>query len=628
MLGLTVVPAIQKEEGLLGYLYRLANVNALYGEEVLAAYRADAKSETQPDAPDHWRDEAEELRRPSTSPVRLWVHRAIRCCPSCLAEGAFWRASWHLSLYTCCARHKLELIDRCPSCNETLTHPAMSTLACDHCHSSLIEMHAVQSSAQTGALMVALELETRLLKHRKRRQTIGSQLSLVEFHEVALRLGIRGCPTSRTKPMKPANLGALRVARPIAEQAGQALRNWPHGFIRLLDSIRFGRNSEQTWRIARAMGPIYHDIYKGLPAPQFDFIRAAFEAYLRDHWQAPVALRNRNLSHELIENHRWVSREEATHALGIDSTLIDYLVDYGQIASRKHRYPSGRQGLVVDTDIQKPLLGRLQKAITLEEGARRLGIGKTQARQLVREGLLMTFGGTPQAGARWWVDPASFEKFDNTPLVSNSPQIGVMPVTHFARHLAMTEKQFAAFARAIVAGDLRAFSPGETPAPFGTWMLGEQDVRIWLKHTQPEGSGTSVPEAAKELGLKEEVAYALTRLGFLHTDTVLRGRRKTQTVSADSLRRFRREYVLAAELAHLLNADSRAVAKRLISAGIKPLAGPGIVGAECRQYVWKRAATKKLQRHQPTIVGAAGHLSVGAIGILITSTSELRNLNR
>lgn len=102
MLGLTVLPAVQKEEGLLGYLYRLANANALCGSEVLAAYRANGETDTPPDAPHHWRAEAEELLRPGTSPVRLWAHRAIRFCPHCLAEGAFWRASWHLSLYTCC----------------------------------------------------------------------------------------------------------------------------------------------------------------------------------------------------------------------------------------------------------------------------------------------------------------------------------------------------------------------------------------------------------------------------------------------------------------------------------------------------------------------------------------------
>lgn len=543
MLDLTVVPAIQKEEGLLGYLYRLANVNALYGEEVLAAYRADAKSETPPDAPNHWRDEAEELRRPGTSPVRHWVHRAIRCCPSCLAEGAFWRASWHLSLYTCCAHHKLELIDRCPSCNETLTHPAMATLACDHCHSSLIEMHAVQSSAQTGALVVALELEKRLFNHRKRRQTIGSQLSLVEFHEVALRLGIRGCPTSRTKPMKPANLGALRVAGPIAEQAGQALRNWPHGFIRLLDSIRVGRNSEQTWRIARAMGPIYNDIYKVLPAPQFDFIRAAFEAYVRDHWQAPVALRNRNLTQELIKKHRWVSREEAAHTLGIDTPLVDYLVDNRQMRSREYKYPSGRHARVVNMNVPEPLLERLRSAVTLEEAAEILAIGKARTRQLVTAGVLKTFVGPPRQGGRWWLDPASFEELRDAPRLSTPPDAPVSTVAQIARHLAMTNTEFTEMTRAISGGTLKVFSAADALAPFGTWLLNKQEVRAWRADRHANDKGMPVTQVAQMLGIKQEVAYALVRLGLLRAEAALNSNRRSQVISPSSLKSFRRRYV-------------------------------------------------------------------------------------
>lgn len=101
----------------------------------------------------------------------------------------------------------------------------------------------------------------------------------------------------------------------------------------------------------------------------------------------------------------------------------------------------------------------------------------------------------------------------------------------------------------------------------------------------------SVSQAAKELGVKEEVAYALARLGLLRTDTERHGRRKTQTVSDASLKRFRRSYVLAPELAALLKTDPRGMAKRLISAGIKPVAGPRLAGAPCRQYVWRRDVT-------------------------------------
>lgn len=67
----------------------------------------------------------------------------------------------------------------------------------------------------------------------------------------------------------------------------------------------------------------------------------------------------------------------------------------------------------------------------------------------------------------------------------------------------------------------------------------------------------SVSQAAKELGVKEEAAYAFARLGLLRTDTERHGSRKTQTVSEASLTKFRRSYLLAPELAAILNTDPR-----------------------------------------------------------------------
>ena len=606
MLGLAFVPTVLKAEGLLGYLYRLAGMNGISGDELVEAYRADAEAETHPDAPDHWRIESDELRRPGTSPVRLWAHRAIRCCPRCLAEGAHWRASWHLSLYTCCTRHKLELIDRCPSCSETLTNSTMSTFACDQCWTPLEGAPAIQATANAGALLIARELEERLLYGERTSEKPVGILSLLDFHDVALRLGVRGSPSSRTKPMKPSNIGALSIASPIAAQAGQALFNWPRGFMRLLDSIRTRRKSEQTWQIPRAIGPLYHDLYKALSGSQFDFLRSAFEEYVRDCWHAPVALRNRNLSQDLIENHHWVSRGEAARSLGVDAPLIDYLVASGQMQSREHRYPSGRQARVVDVNLAAPLLERLRQAVTLEQAAERLAIGKTRTRQLAEAGVLMTFGGKPRRGARWWIDPVSLEQFHDTPLLPTPPDTPVLSVAHVARHLAMTQAEFSALAQSIVNGRLRAFSPGGTRIPFGKLLLDEQEIRSWRLSRQRQASGMSVSQAAKELGVKEEVAYALARLGLLRTDTERHGKRKTQTVSDASLKRFRRSYVLAPELAALLKTDPRGMAKRLISAGIKPVAGPRLAGALCRQYVWRRDVTTTSGKFARDLFLAAG----------------------
>ena len=170
----------------------------------------------------------------------------------------------------------------------------------------------------------------------------------------------------------------------------------------------------------------------------------------------------------------------------------------------------------------------------------------------------------------------------------------------------MTEAEFSALAQSIVHGRLRAFSPGGTRIPFGKLLLDEQEIRSWRLSRQRQASGMSVSQAAKELGVKEEVAYALARLGLLRTDTERHGKRKTQTVSDASLKRFRRSYVLAPELAALLKTDPRGMAKRLISAGIKPVAGPRLAGAPCRQYVWRRDVTTTSGKFAHDLLLAAG----------------------
>lgn len=42
----------------------------------------------------------------------------LQTCPACLAEGPvpYYRRPWRLAFMTCCARHRLQLIDACPQC--------------------------------------------------------------------------------------------------------------------------------------------------------------------------------------------------------------------------------------------------------------------------------------------------------------------------------------------------------------------------------------------------------------------------------------------------------------------------------------------------------------------------------
>ncbi|MGF1733445.1 TniQ family protein [Photobacterium kasasachensis] len=60
-----------------------------------------------------------------------------RYCPACLAHSRTQIIDWQISLKTHCARHGIQLIDQCPSCNEPLSFEAINDDCCSYCSSQL-----------------------------------------------------------------------------------------------------------------------------------------------------------------------------------------------------------------------------------------------------------------------------------------------------------------------------------------------------------------------------------------------------------------------------------------------------------------------------------------------------------
>jgi hypothetical protein len=90
-----------------------------------------------------------------------------------------------------------------------------------------------------------------------------------------------------------------------------------------------------------------------------------------------------------------------------------------------------------------------------------------------------------------------------------------------------------------------------------------------------------VDEAAKRLGLKQQVVYDLVKLELLATiQDNLPGRRVTR----DSLDDFQVTYISLAEYSRSLNRAPRRVLKTL---DVQPITGPIIDGS--RQYFFRRS---------------------------------------
>ena len=597
MFCLAITLDAHRGESLIGYLHRLAYANALSGSDLIRILReVDAEIvqkwlAVQENA-DIWSGMIEELRSPGTRPLRLWSLRSHRYCSHCLHEDGYWHASWGLSLVTSCPRHGIALRESCPACEQQLSLEAMRDNCCTHCRSDIVDSGGSHRDAIAGELWVSREMERRLTSQNVARSHVAAHLPLAKFNELVLRLGVRGTPSGRRKPLKLEGATSLQVAAGVAAVAGQALQDWPNGFCQLIKRIQLARERPENWKIYQAIGPLYSDIFRRLKGAEFDFIRTEFAAYIRDHWEGPVAKRNRNLGDEVVEHHRWLSVKEASRVSTVDQALIQRLVDCGEVASRERRYQSGRILRTVDANDVLRFEPRLRSALTLSEAAKTLKLSESRVRQLIDGGVIVALGGSPDAGARWWIDLECIRQLGNTQRCLPSDTAKYVSIGHLAKHRIAGASEFVALIQAVRDGLIKVSCMADGMLGVGMWLLDTRTVESWLVALQPASANISVVDAARQLGVKQEVAYALVRSGLLPSTKAVGARKSAHLVSPLEISRFQKRYVMGRELAKCFQTSPKLLPKRLAMLGFTPAAGPNVSGAPCRQYVWRR--TKRL----------------------------------
>lgn len=597
MLNLASVPDFFPDEDLLGFLHRAAISNVVSPATLLRAFRNASDDDVTrwimgEGRPMNWLSQSAEIRHPSVRPTKAWCYRYRKFCPYCLEASAYWRGNWSLMLVTCCTRHNCWLQERCSKCGSAATMDAVGQLRCVRCGEWLQAAGACTSSKSAvseEALWLARELSIRCAQPNARLDEVSTSLTLLDLHELALRLGIRSNALDSKKPLRLRGAGTLAVAIPIAESAAHTLRAWPQGFFSLLDKVREYRAGGAAGRMRSAIGPIYQDIYRYLSAAQFEFVRHAFERYVHDCWEAPIARRNRNLGVEALRRHRWVALPDAATRTGVELALLRRMATSHQIPIREVVGESQRVVRVVDVEAVKDRADGLRRAVTLERASELLGLSEKRVRQLLAAGVLVSFGGAPRAGQRWWIDEASLRRCAMPGRRAIFKSRKSVSIAELAKVRVADDDQFVALIRAMLSGDLAVYVPSDAGNKIGQWLFDEAEFTKWRSlATAPQRLRLSVSAAAAQLGVKQEVAYALVRAGVLPADTASAGRRVARWVDAAALLRFRKQYVFGTELAALAGTTPKQIAQRLRAHGLDPIAGPTGAQAQCRQYLWLR----------------------------------------
>jgi hypothetical protein len=143
-----------------------------------------------------------------------------------------------------------------------------------------------------------------------------------------------------------------------------------------------GREEDQG-RLGKTFGGFYTALYKSFGAPEFEFLRAAFEGYVAENWTGPLARRNRRLGSSVLDLVAWIPANHACRLLEVSRRRLGSLIDEGHLRAERRGSAAGREFVVVSKRDVDRLAPALHDGLTLAFAAERLGLKRQRLAALL-----------------------------------------------------------------------------------------------------------------------------------------------------------------------------------------------------------------------------------------------------
>ncbi len=511
-----------------------------------------------------------------------FTHRRMRICPSCIAESPWIRPLWRLKVVTACPVHGITLVQNCRRCHEPVRWSTALIGACG-CglryrasahkvsHAELVLMRTIGASLDgTGDLVVG---------------DLALRMNTAEWSTLLRYAGrlIQG-PTLQ-RPGKIAALEDLDIARGLVQGTLALLQDWPDAYWRCLQ--KFVDAAPWDGGVRRVFTPLYTVIYELLSEPAFQFLRDGFETFLLEHWRGELCGRHRAFRPETLQNHPRKGLAKLAREAGMGRSLLKRLVHNDYLPGIRFRSPygKGRETITVDASKVAELLPDRSAYRDLKSTAQLLGLKRSRLRQFVALGILKA-DCRPDWSRRshWHFHKAALQDFiarlqslSGSKALASSVTLG--EVLQFWQ---LAPQELRALFDALWCGELPLKMAENTV--ISAMVLDSDRTRSWLEdHRRRTIPWLTPTQAAKLLGVKEQVVYELIGKHLLVADLVSGGRSMLKRIRHDSLQAFQRDYV---SLSTLAKAEGTTATALLAKLPAKPVTGPRIDGG--RQYFFRR----------------------------------------
>ena len=493
----------------------------------------------------------------------------VRWCPMCLKqEHCFWMQSWN-SGTPICIQHQCWLVDTCDGCKRPLTWRTARYQSC-RCGTSLTEIIAPALSSDLVTLSrpinatrpsswwAALPLERRW--------------KLVHFLGALHAYGLLG------KPLKKASVASIGNTRDLITSGAANLLGGEQSFHELLCRIRIRPAAEISAQLLKEAFPtLLGKMRRQLPALERQTLFTWVRSFL-------LANSNSDVSISWKHSGATVSAAECARHLNVRAERLSNILSLHGIASKTRLTTAGRTMLTVAPKVVREIRERMSETVSRRSVSTTYGLSSSRQTVLMEAGLIRGIAHKVDAGSvAALIECIPFvqakECRQNLPDLISLDQLLRTLVP-----LQLTE----AFFRSLLNGEIRCERLTIYCSHLRDLAVSRNDIQTLLDAVQkPPNEFISIPDAASQLNLKQEVVYHLVNHGVIKVVPQRIGRRLARFVKLRELARFTEKIESLVSAASRHGISRQAALSWANETGKEIVSGPTVDGG--RQYFIRKA---------------------------------------
>lgn len=527
-----------------------------------------------------------------------------KVCPICLKERGFVRKVWDLTAVTTCPFHRILLLDRCPKCNRRLplTRNRVSFCHCDFDWRLSPVVRVPDRELEITRRIHSLCGLSTEIKEIAKPNSLGplNTLGLKDLLLVLFSIGGQFREPKVTAMAKATKSASNAEIHFLLQKAIGVFQDWPGSYFSFLDWQRQNSNHrDKLPGINKDFGQHKGSVYNQLTAPAFDFLREAFEEYICQRWDGGHLSMLRRISRSTERSQRFMSKQEARKALGVNERKIDEFLKEGTLRGII-RHKQNRRMRLIETKSVEVLKNARAALLNKNEAMKRLALSPKQFEVIVRGKFLHKRKEGNDRRCRGY----SLQEVES--LLTMVARLANQSQDEAAETIAFGKAQLsvgsmgiglAGFIQAVIAGKIR---PCQANVKLGfkglTFYRRDLDEFVNEIHRKAITHGFRLGEAANKLDCSVSVVSFLIDKQLLVAHKRVIGGRSFLTIPKKAVAAFTKTYVLGKHLLTSVRTSRRFLMDTLKSAAVVPVSDRSIDGGPA--YVFLKTDIDKLDLHQ------------------------------